>query len=1409
MDAVGINIGSVSVKIVGLHGDDVAFTEAVSHEGNVFEVVKHILQKHRVKPGTKTVVTGSEGRFLLKAKNVPEMRCIEAVLAHDSKAYKSVVSIGGEDIVVYLCDQKGKIVNSFSGNKCATGTGEFFKQQLGRMNMDLSEIHQIAVGSKALKLSKRCSVFMKSDCTHRLNKGQATKDDIVLSLSRVMASKIAEYLKKSGLEDGNVLLNGGLTRNKHIVKYLKEFLPNVSFYVSPYAVCYEAMGAAYIALEKGTPLPAIDQLFKPENIRFKRYESLSQSNHKVTYINAHVAQVRPGASYVLGIDGGSTTTKACLVDENTFEIVAAHYGRTHGDPVNALKKCLAEIKNQVEKICPIDQINIRRISTTGSSREILGLFCHTSAVYNEILAHSHGTAFYCKDVDTIFEVGGQDAKYVSLVNNVPVDYAMNEACSAGTGSFLEEAASGDLNISDVTKIGPLALQSKAPLKFGEHCSAFINAEIRKAILQGSSIEDITAGLVLSVVSNYINRVVGNRAIGNAISVQGGVAKNPAIPHAFAYLLKKDVIVPPFPEMLGCFGTALIAIKKNAGTTTSEHKNVSIDKLLNTSFRIEKYFTCKACDNYCEIAVICIDDKKLMFGGRCNKYALRLSDKNQTAVNYIERAQKKLFEVALTSSGISRNAPSVGIPLCFSVYNLYPLYMAFFKYLGVEAFISDAVEEAGIEQVESDYCFPAEIAHGAVQNIINKGTDFIFLPHFKDMKGTEANLHACLCPITQALPYYIQQAFPKINKNKILSPEVSFKKNDTSTIKAFTAVGRKMGFSEKESQNAIEKAIAFHNQKDEEIKKEGRRFFEAVTRDSEKPSVLLLGRPYNAYTKDANMGIPEKFVARGVDVLPFDILPTEEDHSFANMYWYYGRQVIEAAQLAKKEKNLYPVYISNFSCAPDSFLLHYIRWIMGSKPFLILELDSHTADAGIDTRIEAFLDIVESYHQQPVPDKTDTWSNGLEFVIKGGDELLIFDKHNQKYLPVRNNEKVTVLLSNMGGYSTALFAEAVKGYGVNALAMPVADEFTVQVAKAMTSGKECLPSQLVLGSLLQFVRSAQYDKNQTYMLFVPTTTGPCRTGQYYVFYQKIIQTLRLHNVVIFTLDSDNSYSELGSGFSAHGWWALTIADYIKDIEIALQTCAQDKAAAQEVLDNYWRQILKLAAVNIKKTIPALKKMALALSEIPLKTKPQALKKVLIVGEIYVRRDDFAVSELLNILASRGIMCKISGVTEWIFYCDHIRKNEISRNLKPRKPLLKMFSPDYSEKIKWHLEKIYKHNVEKRIVNALKPSGLLIDFPGDMELIMKNCETYFIDKELYSEISISSGVASTALENGYAGVINISPFACLIGRVIEGIIKPWARTHRYPVISVEIDGNSLPINTMNKLDIFMENVLRQEK
>ncbi|MBI9108644.1 MAG: activase [Spirochaetales bacterium] len=1406
MQNLGINIGSSSLKIVMLEDGKVSWSSVLPHEGDFVSTLKKSLAGKEISSEAMAIVTGTEGRYLFNISSTIETVCIESALNHMDLNVGAVVSMGGEDLTVYTIDENNKILNNFTGSKCASGTGEFFKQQLGRMDMVLDDVKNVDPNATVMPLSARCSVFMKSDCTHRLNKREATKDDIVLSLSDVMATKVVDFLNRARIKTGKVLLAGGITLNEHIVRFIRAKAPDIEFVVPEEASYFEAYGAAHLAEANGSKMLGIEKLLKEYDIKFPRYAKLSNYTDKVTYFSSDVGKVEAGKEYVLGVDGGSTTTKACLIDIETDQIVAQHYGRTHGDPVKALRGCIVELQKKIKEDIGDEKIKISLASTTGSSREILGVFLETSGVYNEIIAHAYGTTYFSDDVDTIFEIGGQDAKYVLLNHKVPIDYAMNEACSAGTGSFLEESASGDLNIKSAAEIGDIAMEADQPLKFGEHCSAFINSDIRKAIQQGAERKDIAAGIATSIVSNYLNRVVGNRTIGNKIFLQGGVAKNKAIPLAFAMMVGKQILVPPSPELMGCFGVGLLA-KQKFEDKLLEKADYDLNTILETEIIYEKQFRCKACENDCPIQALLVNGHKYMFGGRCSKYT-NSRNKIATAVDTVDFVQKRqdlLFVecAADPETFVQKRDYTVGIPRAFSVHTLYPLYSWFFHSLGIKTVLSDKIAPEGIARCESTYCFPSEIAHGAVQDIIDKNCDYIFLPHFRDMPSYETDVHANFCPITQGLPYYIKKAFPDVPEKKILELVVSFKFGQDKALELFQKFGKQLDISDSE----IKKAFNIGVEKQEVFLKKLKELgLEAVefARNSDKPVIALLGRPYNAFTREANMGIPKKFTSRNFSVIPYDILPYENEEIYDNMYWYYGQQDMKSAKLIKGEDNIYAAWISNFSCAPDSFMLHYLKWTMGMKPFLVLELDSHSADAGIDTRVEAFLDIIEGYRSKFENVDEERYDNGLRLVNDGS--LYIENIHSGEKMPVQNNDKVELIISNMGEIASELVATALSAQGFNARSMPVADSKTLEYARNYCSGKECVPAQLVLGGALKFMASEDFRKDKIYALFVPITTGPCRTGQYFVFYENLFKDLRIDNVLVFTLSADNSYSEFGPGFTQYAWKAITATDYLKDMQTTLRACAVNSKTAMIEYKKSWKKVVKSVSEDLNSLYPALNVMGQEMAKIPLQRNPLECPKVLVVGEIFVRRDDFAVDELIENCANKGIIAKVSSIAEWIHYTDFVRDYDVKKRIRLKPVLVRPFSKEFRDWIYYQIEKKWKSVMEHKAKKALDHNNLIPSSPHNMKKIMKSVEENFLNLELNSEIAVSSGSAATAMEEGYSGIVNISPFACLIGRVIQGIYTPWAREKNYPTMSVEVDGNMLPPNILNQLNIFMLNVLR---
>jgi len=1406
---LGIDIGSVTVKVCLLEEDGTLRHAIIPHEGDLETALAAAFEQTGVRTGPVplAMVTGGTGRKRLALPDLIAPLAIEAGIAAQHITPRAVVSMGGEDMVVYLLNDAGHIQTSYAGNKCASGTGEFFRQQLGRMALSLEDLDHAVEGAHVVNLSARCSVFMKSDCTHRLNKGEATRGDIALSLSKVMADKAAEFLLKARVSDGIVLLIGGVTRNRHLVQFLRERYPRITFLVPSEAPFFEAFGAAVAAHSQGKPLPETRMLIRHRSsIDYGLYQPLEISRGAVTYHESRRGSPRVGATYILGIDGGSTTTKAVLVNGETMEIVAAHYGRTLGDPVKALKKALREVRAQLGDMQP----RIVLAATTGSSRELLGVFAGTDGVYNEIIAHAVGTAYFVPEVDTIFEIGGQDAKYVLLNNGVPIDYAMNEACSAGTGSFLEESAAGDLDITHAEDIGPIALQARTPLKFGEHCSAFINSDIRKAIHQGAERPNIVAGLVFSIVSNYLNRVVGNRTIGDCIALQGGVAKNPAVPLAFAQLLGKKIAVPPDPELMGAFGVARLAkMKHDEGILPAGE--FDLDALIEKEIVHRGDFTCRACENLCTIRNLEAGGKRYPFGGRCSKYtgARRRSSFDEAGVtDLVAWRTEQLFSVWAPDPATltPRTDKVVGVPVAFSVHSHWPFYATFFHELGVKTLLSEEILPEGVQRQESNYCYPAEIAHGAIGDLLKRGVDYLFLPHFRDMPTLDPHsAEACTCPLTQGLPYYARKAF-MLDEQQILQPVVSFRDGWDRSRASFEEVAEKLGFSRAEGRRAYDTAIARYRAFLDAYRRKGEEVLAEMRANPDRLYIALLGRPYNAFARDANMGIPRKLLSRGVTVVPFDLIYDTEAAIFPNMYWHYGQQDMKAVRRVKETPNLYLVWVSNFSCAPDSFMLHYLRWMMGRKPYLILEIDSHTADAGIDTRVEAFLDIVESYRRHAAH-LADAIPRRRYHIERRTDDIKIVDETTGDTIGL-HDPRVTLIWPSLGDLAVEITVAITRKQGIRSEHLPIPDIRSTQLARNVASGKECIPALLVLGTILQyFQKHPPTDPDKIHLVYVPSTTGPCRTGQYHVFYERLFADLGFENVLIVAGDSNNSYREIGRSFARDMWRGILISDYFTDIRTGIRLLAADPAAGLAIFDEVWQTVLAAAEQRDMRLLDrALADAAVRLAAIPKRRTLAEVRKVLIVGEIYVRRDSFSTQEIFDLLIANDIFPKATGISEWIHYTDWSQKYLLKRRRQDDGATV-LFRPDWlRRRTMLGIEQWWMHRVEEKIKKALLPTGLFPEAPTDLDRALSFGGREFVSPELESEATISPAVAAAGMDDGYAGIAIIAPFGCLPGRLIEGVYAPWAKRKGYPVIALENDGQPYPPNTIARIEVFAANVNR---
>jgi len=1437
--SLGICLGASTVSIVQLELDRNEQNNSTAnskprildfflypHEGDPKQTLLNAFDRINPESFDRIAATGRKFRRFVNLSSISEPEAVEYAFPYVRPLdvdCPAVVSAGGETFMVYAMNHSGSIANVITGNKCASGTGEFFLQQLRRMDVSLDEAAQWATVEQPHHVSGRCSVFCKSDCTHATNKG-IPRSQVTAGLCKMMANKILELLKK--VERRNIMVVGGTAQNRMMIEYLQQEIPGMI--VPDEAPYFEALGAALWALENETTrYRGRSNLLLNEVATFDNLPPLTEFADQVEFKTMATGKVQPSDNCILGLDVGSTTTKAVLMRLNDNAMLASVYLRTSGDPVGASRRCYGAILDQVQQLIDPARISISGLGVTGSGRQIAGLHALTDGVINEIIAHATAAVHFDPQVDTIFEIGGQDAKYTYITNGVPSDYAMNEACSAGTGSFLEESALETLGVQ-MEDIADIALKGQHPPNFNDQCAAFIASDIKNAIHEGAAHEDIVGGLVYSICINYSNRVKGNRPVGEKVFMQGGVCYNKAVPLAMASLVGKPIIVPPEPGLMGAFGVALEVKKRiESGLMPTEH--FDLKTLAEREVMYKNPFTCRGgkekCDRRCEIAMIEIEGQKYPFGGACNRYYnLRHKVKYDIQKLDLVRMRQDLTynQYGVTGpqeKGIARRG-SIGFNRSFLVNTYYPLYSHFFAELGYEILMPESPSQEGVDQRNASFCYPVELAHGFFYSLLEMKNppDYIFLPHFKAVPGennSASSSQSQVCPLVQGETFFLQTTFrKKIDQLKqsgtrLLAPliDLSIDLDDARQPLVKTAV--QMGVNRKEARRAFDQALQRQRECQVQMKALGRQMLKTLEQDPENFMVVIFSRPYNGFVEEAHMGIPHKFASRGIPVIPLDFLDLEEEHSKRHMYWGMGKPMMKAARLVERHPQLFGTYITNFSCGPDSFVISYFRDIMGRKPSLTLELDSHTADAGLETRVEAFLDIVHAYRQlvakKQIVVKKKTFkpaqtvlNNGTTSVITSHGEVLSM-----------NDPRVTVLVPSMGKYWSEALATILKGYGFNALVHRPSDEAVLKMGRANTTCKECLPLILTTGMLLSYINNGRRD-DEVLVYFFATGSGPCRFGQYSIFMEDLVKRLEIPNVALLTaLSDENSYAGLGNDFKTRAWWAVIVSDVMEDIRSMLLTNATDSTAAMEVFEEEWQHIIsKIGIGDYGRLERELTRSAERLKGIALKRPVHEVPVVTLAGEIFVRRDALSRQYLTESLASMGFAAICSPVAEWVLYCNYL----VNSGMAPG-------DMNFYEKIKLKIQNKFQTCYEKRIKAILSASGLVHAEPLDIDAIIDNAAPY-ISKDLHGEAVLTVGGALTEIVSHSCGVIAIGPFGCMPNRLSESILNEAMNSNdklttepnnnelrtvlrdidELPFLAIESDGSPFPQLINAKLETF---------
>lgn len=1368
---LGLDIGSISVNVVVMDEKNrIVEDRYIRHKGRPIEVARDVVREILEKYDIEFISTTGTGAKIFASKIgasfVNEIVALSRAFNYLYPQVRTVIDIGGEDsklIILESVDGRLKVKDFSMNALCAAGTGSFLDQQASRLKLTIEEFGDLALKSKnPPRIAGRCTVFAKTDMIHLQQ--IATPDyEIVAGLCYALARNFKGNIAKGKDVEKPVAFVGGVAANKGMIKAIKDVfsLTDEDLIIPPHFTSMGAIGAVFAVHEN----KSLRQKFKGF-VELEEYLSLeekeevlerlqiSEENLNVSY---YVKPVEEKTEAYLGVDVGSISTNLVVIDKEK-NVLAKRYLMTEGRPLEAVKRGLREIGEEIG-----DKVIIVGAGTTGSGRYLTADFIGADIVRNEITAQAEAAINIDPEVDTIFEIGGQDSKYISIDRGVIVDFEMNKACAAGTGSFLEEQAER-LGVSIKDEFSKLALESKKPVKMGERCTVFIESDLVHHQQRGAKTDDLVSGLCYSIVKNYLNRVVGDRKIGNKIFFQGGTAFNKGVVAAFEKVLNKPIKVPPHHDVTGAIGVAILAMKERTWEKSS-FKGFDLSK---RNYEIET-FECKGCENLCEIRKVTLEgESPLYYGSRCEKYDVIRRTKKAEMKDYFALRQ----ELLMNSYKKEVEGEKIGIPMALYNHEYFPFWKAFLSELGFCVVPSEPTNKKvireGVENVIVESCFPVKLAHGHVLNLISRGIKTLFLPSVINIKSPSKMVsNTFVCPYAQSFPYTVRGSIDFSEMGvKVLTPVVYFGQGEELTLKNLYEFGKKIKRSKEDIKRAYHVAKEVQEQFYKKCLEAGLEYLSEIV--GEKIGMVIIGRPYNSFDPGANLNIHRKLMDLGVLPVPYDMLPimegAEEDEDLKDMYWGYGQKILRAAKFLKTQPNLYGIYITNFGCGPDSFITHFFKKIIGGKPYLQLEIDEHSADAGIVTRLEAFLDSIKNAKRETVERKRKP-----RFYERDGTRKIFIPYMCDHSFP---------------------FASAFKACGVEAEVMERSDEDTVNLGRKFTLGKECYPCILTTGDMIKTAMSKDFDPKRS-AFFMPSGGGPCRFGQYHRFHRMVLDELGFEDVPIYAPNQDERfYQELkimGGKFKRLGWKAIVSVDLMQKMLHDIRPRELHPGETEKV---YW-ECLKKICLSIEQDAhdfpSVLREVVEAFLKIPKKDDERPI--VGIVGEIYVRHNAFSNSEVIRKVEEYGGVCWLAPITEWVAYINYMGKKKALRR-KNYSSLFSILLTEYFQKKDEHeMEKIFLKHISYGKEPAIKT-------------ILKKASPY-IHESFEGEAILTVGKSIDFIEKGVSGIINTMPFTCMPGTISSAIMRLIQKKYNVPVLNIAYDGQGIS-NINTRIEAFMHQV-----
>ncbi len=1401
MYKIGVDAGSTTIKLVVLDEDNkIYYNDYRRHFSNIKETLVSTLEDCIKCIGDidfSIKITGSGGLALSENLGISFIQEVIAVTKAISEINNNVdvaIEIGGEDAkIIYFDDTIEQRMNDI----CAGGTGSFMDQMSALLQTDTMGLNELAKSYNVIyPIASRCGVFAKTDIQPLINENASPNDIAASIFQAVVAQTIAGLACGKPIRGRIAFLGGPL----HFLSELKKaFIRSLelsddevieldnSHLFAGIGAALESKGEV-ISLSnlinrvstmesKKSETKTLPPLFETE----KDLEEFNERNNKHKVKECNIDEYR-GNAY-LGIDAGSTTTKVVLIGENC-ELLYSIYKNNAGTPLEMIKNAIIEIYDVMN-----NNIKIVNSCVTGYGEALIKSALKIDENEIETVAHFKGAHYFNKGVNYILDIGGQDMKFISIEDGMISDILLNEACSSGCGSFIQSFANS-LNMTP-QEFAKVALESKNPTDLGSRCTVFMNSRVKQAQKEGATVADISAGLSYAVIKNALQKVIRTSEEdlkGKVILTQGGTFHNDAVLRSFELVSGCYAIRPNISGVMGAFGSALIA-KEKYELKPKESTILSRDRLVNLKVKTS-HINCKICSNNCLMTVNLFEDGgRFITGNRCERgVGLDKSKNNLSHLNIYKYKESRLFSYDSLSCEESTRG-TIGIPRVLNVFDNYPLWHRFFTKLGYRVVLSPKsskkIYEQGIESIPSaSVCYPAKITHGHILELIKDGVDSIFYPSIvyenKDGQVTDNSYN---CPVVISYPENIKNNVEEIKETNFINPFLSMESKKT-LLKGLTVAFKNINKSE--IKNALDEAWAELMNYKNDIRRKGEEVLKYIN-DNDITGIVLAGHPYHI-DGEINHGIPELIESYGFAVFTEDSiahLAKEEKIGVLNQ-WVYHSRLYSSAIVTKQNKNLELVQLNSFGCGLDAITTDEVKDILkaGQKSYTVLKIDEISNLGAVKIRIRS---LMASINERKL--------SGKKLDIVPREEIVEFTKEMAK--------NHTIICPSISNFHMDIIQEAFRSEGFNIVMLEGDDKEAVHTGTKYVNNDACYPAIIVVGEIINAVKSGKYDINNVSVVMTQTGGG-CRASNYISLIRKALKNAGLSHIPVLSFSTAGVEKHEGFTFTTRMVFktlqSIIYGDLFMRCVLATRPYEVNKGETNKVYEELKKKVkVDVKSAKYSEFTNNIYKIVEAFDKIEVTNEKKV--RVGIVGEIAVKFNGLANNNIVEMLEGEGCEAVLPDLLEFVMYG--------LQNSSFNKRYLGLSNKKY---LKAKAIKRFIYTYRRHQFNALSASKRF-HAPIKIEKLAKMTEDIVSIGNQTGEGWFLTGEILELIHTGADNILCLQPFGCLPNHITgKGIIKKIKETYRKAnIVAIDYDPGASQVNQLNRIKLMLfvaENNLVEE-